>query len=76
MKAVKATYEKGQLKFAEPVPDDGPVDVLVVFPELAEDLWEKILNDPTPRPALSALAEELLAEHARGETEPLDLGKL
>ena len=76
MKAVKAIYEKGQLKFTEPVPEVGPVDVLVVFPELEEDPWEKILNDPAPRPALTALADELLAEHARGETEPLDIDKL
>ena len=53
-----------------------PIEVLVIFPEPVEDPWEKILYDPTPRPALTKLADELRAELARSETEPLNLDKL
>src|SRR5947209_8374137 len=42
MKAVKAVYENGQLKLSEPAPEDGPVEVLVVFPKNGDEAWEKI----------------------------------
>lgn len=78
MKAIKATYQNGQITLAEPAPanGDGPVEVLVVFPEVAADPWARILNDPTPRPALSALADEVLREFEQGKTQPLDLNQL
>jgi hypothetical protein len=76
MKAIEATYEKGQLTLDEPIDGDGPYRVLVVFPEEANDPWERILNDPRPRPALAKLVDEVLQNIADGKTEPLDLEKL
>jgi hypothetical protein len=35
--------------------------------------WERILNDPSPRPKLRAYVERILREE---KAEPLDLGKL
>jgi hypothetical protein len=76
MKAIKARFEKGQVQLAEPAPEDGPIDVLVVFPELEDDPWERIINDPTPRPGLEKVADEIRAEIAAGKTTPLKLDDL
>jgi hypothetical protein len=76
VKAVKATYKNGRVKLDEKPPETGPVEVLVVFPETADDPWEAILNDPTPRPALNKFVEKCLADIAKGKTKPLDLNKL
>jgi len=76
MKAVKATYKNGRIKLAEKPAVEGPVEVLVVFPETADDPWEAILNDPTPRPALDKFVEKCRKEIAAGKTEPLDLDRL
>jgi predicted DNA-binding antitoxin AbrB/MazE fold protein len=78
MKAIPAVYENGQIKLSEPAPisDGEPVNVLVVFPEEADDPWHKILKDTTPRPALDKYVQECLEEIAQGKTQPLDLNQL
>ncbi len=78
MKAIRGKYQKGKITLLEPAPEDGegPVDVLVVFPEAADDPWKAILDDASPRPALSALADESLRRFREGKTAPLDLDKL
>jgi len=73
MKAIKATYQNGQVSFSEPAPEEGPVEILVVFPEQDEDPWEKMLNEPTPRPAFAKFMQECLDEIAQGKAVPLDL---
>jgi predicted DNA-binding antitoxin AbrB/MazE fold protein len=77
MKAIQGIYENGQIKLSEPAPisDGEPVNVLVVFPE-DEDSWQKILDDPSPRPALDKYVQESLEEIAQGKTQPLDLNQL
>ncbi len=61
MKAIQAVYENGQIKLCEPPPisNGEPVNVLVVFPEQVEDPWQKILDDPSPRPALDKYVDSL-----------------
>jgi hypothetical protein len=76
MKAVKATYNDGQITWAEKPSAAGPVDVLVVFPEASDDPWEPILNDATPRPALANRIKEVEAEIAQGKASPLDVDQL
>ncbi len=78
MKAVKAVYQNGQITLCEPVPnaETGPTNVLVVFPEEAEDPWRSILEDSTPRPALDKYVQECLDEIAQGKSEPLNLQQL
>ncbi|HEY2412609.1 MAG TPA: hypothetical protein VGI40_10220 [Pirellulaceae bacterium] len=76
MKAVKAIYEKGRIKLSEKPTESGPTEVLVVFPEPADDPWEAILNDPTPRPAFTKFVEECKREIAAGKTKPLNLDDL
>lgn len=76
MKAVKAKYENGSIKFAEPPPAGGPTDVLVVFPEPADEPWQKILDDTSPRPELSRWIAEVEAEIAAGSAKPLDQSQL
>jgi predicted DNA-binding antitoxin AbrB/MazE fold protein len=78
MKAIQAVYENGQIKLSEPVPvfDGESVKVLVVFPDPAEDPWERILNDPSPRPALDKLVRECQEEIAQGKAAPLNLNEL
>ena len=80
MKAVKAIYEKGKIKLSEKVSEklsgQGPLEVLVVFPEPAQDPWEEILNDPTPRPKLSKFVNQVKKEIAQGKAKPLDLDDL
>jgi hypothetical protein len=78
MKAIQGVYENGQIKLCEPPPisNGEPVNVLVVFPEHVEDPWQKILDDPSPRPALDKYVQECLEEIAQGKTQPLDLDQL
>lgn len=76
MKAVKAVYEKGKIKLSERPAEQGPMEVLVVFPEPADDPWEEILNDPTPRPTLAKWVKEVKKEIAEGKAKPLDVGQL
>lgn len=66
MKAVKATFENGRLTLAEPPPEPGPVDVLVVFPEHQDDPWRSILAEASPRPAFSSFAQDCLEQIESG----------
>jgi predicted DNA-binding antitoxin AbrB/MazE fold protein len=78
MKAIAGVYENGQIKLCEPAPisNGDPVSVLVVFPEEVEDPWQKLLDDPRPRPALEKLVREVKEEIAQGKVVPLDLDEL
>jgi hypothetical protein len=76
MKAVKATYTNGQITFSETPPETGPVDVLVVFPEPADDPWQAILTEQAPRPAFVEFAKECLEKIAKGKAKPLELDQL
>ena len=76
MKAVKAVYEKGKIKLSEKPKSHGPMEVLVVFPEAADDPWSGILDDPTPRPALAKWVKEVKREIAQGQAKPLHLEEL
>ncbi len=76
MKAVKATYENGQITLTESPPSGGPIEVLVVFPEKSDDPWERILSDPTRSPELSKWITEVESEIAAGNTSPLTIDKL
>ncbi|MCI0461888.1 MAG: hypothetical protein L0Z62_33470 [Gemmataceae bacterium] len=60
MKAVKAVFRDGKVQLVEPPPSAGPVEVLVVFPEDSDDPWQHILEDATPRPALSKAVDKVL----------------
>ncbi len=76
MKAIPAIYENGTVTLLEPVEVEGPTEALVVLadPKAESNLdpWEEILRDPTPRPALSREADEVLAELHAGKTKLLD----
>jgi hypothetical protein len=76
MKALKAIYEKGKIKFSEKPTEEGPVEVVVVFPEREKDPWEEILNDPTPRPKLNKLVNQVKRDITRGKAAPLRLDDL
>jgi hypothetical protein len=76
MKAVKATYAGGKITFAEKPPEVGPVEVLVVFPEEADDPWKDILAEKKPRPAFAKFANECLEQIGKGKAKPLDLDRL
>ena len=76
MKAIKATYQNGKVKFTEKPADAGPVEVLVVFPEAADDPWQAILNEETPRPAFVKFVEECQEEIKNGKAKPLKLKQL
>lgn len=76
MKAVKATYVNGQVSFSEKPPETGPVEVLVVFPEAADDPWQAILAEKTPRPAFARFAQECFQKVAKGKAKPLNVDDL
>jgi len=76
MTAIKAIYKDGQIHFSETVPASGPVEVMVVFPEPSDDPWERILQDPRPRPNLTKLVQEVDEQIAQGKAVPLDLDQL
>lgn len=76
MKAVKATYENGKIAFTEQPPSTGPVEVLVVFPEPADDPWESILAEKTTRSAFTEFAKGCMKEIAKGKAKPLELKQL
>jgi hypothetical protein len=76
MRAVKAIYENGRITLAEPPPATGPTEVLVVFPEPADDPWREILDDSKPRPVLDRWVAEVEAEIASGRAKPLDHSQL
>jgi hypothetical protein len=77
LKAIKGTYKDGRVELSEPVPDgEGPVEVLVVFPDVASDPWQSILEDSRPRPIMEQWMNEVEKEIAEGKAEPLDPNKL
>jgi hypothetical protein len=76
MRAVKGTYKNGRVTLAEKPRTRGPVEVLIVFPEPADDPWQRILDDPRPRPALNKLLKEVKKEIAQGKATPLDIDDL
>ena len=78
MKAVPGVYKDGKVTLSEAIPgiDPGPIKVLIVFPEEADDPWQRIINEPAPRPAFLKFAEEVMEEIAQGKTERLDPKKL
>lgn len=76
MKAVKATYHKGRVTLSEKPSEEGPVDVLVVFPEAGDDLWQEILEEHKPRSSFVKFAEKCRQEIARGKAKPLKLDEL
>src|SRR5262249_50615744 len=74
MKTVRGTYQGGKIRLAEKPKHPGPT---VVFLEVSEDdPWEKILNDPTPRPASARLVKQVKKEIAQGKAKPLNLDDL
>jgi len=70
MKAIKAHVKDGQVVLAEPIGDKGEYEAVVVL--LDGDPWADLMTDPRPRPALAGTREAALAEHAQGQTTPLD----
>lgn len=76
MKAVRGTYSKGKIKLAERAPDNGPVDVLVVFPETADDPWDAILAETNLRPSFAKFVKKCKADIAAGKAKPLTLDQL
>ena len=78
MKAIQGVYENGQIKLSEAAPtsDGEPVNVLVVFPDEADDPWQKILEDTSPRPALEEYVKQCREEIAQGKAQPLNLDQL
>ena len=76
MKAVKAVYDKGILKLEEPVPDSGPIEVLVVFPDEVDDAWERIENEAAPRPSFAKFMQECQEQINQGQAKALDLNDL
>ena len=45
-------------------------------PKHGDDQWERIINDPTPRPKLAAKLKQLERLAAEGKDEPLDWDRL
>jgi len=77
VKAVRATYENGRVTLAEPPPaSTGPVEVLIVFPEQADDPWQEILGDPSQRPELARWIAEVKEEIKSGRASPLSTESL
>lgn len=76
MKAIKAIYENGKVKLTEKPAERGPVEVMVVFPEPADEPWHAILEDPSPRPELTKWIEEVKREIMQGKAKPLELNDL
>jgi hypothetical protein len=75
MKAVRAVYNKGKVKFAEKPAEVGPVEVLVVFPE-DDDSWKEILSERKPRAEFLAFAQQCEEAIKQGKSKPLRLEDL
>jgi hypothetical protein len=76
MKAVKAIYEKGKIKLSEKPAEQGPLEVLVVFPDDGDDSWQAILNETSMRPSFQRFVEECQEEIRQGKSRPLNLDDL
>jgi hypothetical protein len=48
----------------------------VAKPKRSDDEWEKIINDPTPKPKLAAKLKQLERLAAEGKDEPMDWDRL
>lgn len=71
MKAIRVTYNEGKVELLEPTDIRGPVEGFLILAE--PDPWSQLLQDPTPRPDLSAEADKALADLDAGRTTPLEL---
>jgi hypothetical protein len=69
MKAIRVFVDNGQIMPEEPL-DAGRHDAILVM--LDPDPWERLIDDPRPRPELTKAGQEALDEHLRGMTTPLD----
>lgn len=69
MKAFRAKYEDGQVKFQDKPETDESAEVLVIFPDA--DPWETIERDTARRPALEAAMQKALEEDEAGLARPL-----
>jgi hypothetical protein len=76
MKAVKAIYEKGTIKLSEQPSEEGPLEVLVVFPSATDDPWQAILDEETRRPSFEEFAKACEEEIRQGKAVPLRLDDL
>ena len=76
MKAFKAIYKKGKIELSEKPSEEGPVEVLVVFPERADEPWQAILNEKTPRRTFQKFIERCEKEIRQGKSKPLNLDDL
>lgn len=76
MKAVKAIYEEGKITLSEEPAENGPVEVLVVFPDEAADPWQAILDEPAPRASFLEFAKQCEEEIKLGKAQPLNLDDL
>ncbi len=76
MKAIKAVYEKGRIKLSEKPTEQGPTEVLVVFPEPEDDPWAKILAEKTVRPSFAKFVEECKEQIRQGKAKPLNFDDL
>jgi hypothetical protein len=76
LKALKGIYEHGRLTLSEQAPEEGPVEVLVVFPEGIHEAWERIRTEPVPRPAFAKFMRDCEEQIAQGKAEPLDMNQL
>ena len=76
MKAVKAIYQNGKVKFAKKPSEPGPIEVVVVFPGPSDDPWEMILAEKIPRRSFAKYAQESLKEIRSGKAKPLKVRSL
>ena len=61
---------------SEPAPEEGPVEVLVVFPEDGDDAWERIENESTMRPGFAKFMQQCEEDIKQGKATPLDVNQL
>jgi hypothetical protein len=76
IRAVKASYQNGNIELAEKPDGRRPVEVLVVFPETSDDPWEAILVKKTVGVLVAKFAEECLDGIRIGKAKRLKLKNL
>ena len=47
-----------------------------IKPKTGDEEWERVINDPTPRPKLAAKLKQLERLAAEGKDEPMDWDRL
>lgn len=78
MVAVKGVFENGKVTLAEPAPaevrDGKRHEVTILFGAAADDdaMWESLLSDPRPRPALSKTLDDVARQVREGKAAPLN----